>query len=61
MSFLFLEGVTYPVAPRGPAVVKTGTTVCNYQHGPEASRGFVASNSLPDLKEGLQAFGGLQS
>ena len=32
MSFWVLE-VGYPVAPRGPAIVKTGTTVCNNQRG----------------------------
>ena len=56
MSFWVLEWGN-PVAPRGPVIVKTGTTVSTQ---PEALRGFVDSNALQDLKEGLQAFGGLQ-
>ena len=60
MSFGVLEGGGYPVVPRGPAIVKTGTTVRNYQRGPDDPRGFVDYNSPQDLKEGLQAFGGLE-
>ena len=37
------------MAPRGPANVEAETTVCDYQHGPEAPHGFVGPYYLQDL------------
>ena len=50
----------YPVAPRGPAIVKTGTKVCHNQSGPKLSVDLLTQTPYMISKEGLQVFGGLQ-